>query len=119
MSIEEAASMRKVKPAFKDESDGFEHVPGCLRYFFVFLAKLLFWTGLVPFKLNVSTKMFEFKLISISSLFAFVRLLIRVSQNNFFLNFVLFFEPLVRTSSLSPPKKFQSYRPINDRQRTI
>ena len=43
----------------------------------------------------------------------------RVSQNNFFLNFVSFFEPLVRTSSPSPRKKFQRYRPINDRQRTI
>ena len=49
----------------------------------------------------------------------FVSVWSRVSQNNFFLNFVSFFEPLVRTSSPSPRKKFQRYRPINDRQRTI
>ena len=79
MSIEQAASMRKVKPAFKDETrkdDGFEHVSGCFRYSLMFLANLLFWTGLVPIKWDPSTKMFEFKLFSISSLFAFVRLLI-------------------------------------------
>ena len=79
MSIEQAASMRKVKPAFKDETrkdDGFEHVSGCFRYSLMFLANLLFWTGLVPIKWDASTRMFEFKLFSISSLFAFVRLLI-------------------------------------------
>ena len=79
MSIEQAAKMRKVKPAFKEESGkggGFEHVSGCSRYFFIFLVKLLFWTGLVPLKMGGPTRMFEFKLFSISSLFAFLRLLI-------------------------------------------
>ena len=79
MSIEQAAKMRKVKLAFKEESgkgDAFEHVSGCSRYFFVFLMKFLFWTGLVPLKIGGPTKMFEFKLLSTSSLFAFLRLLI-------------------------------------------
>ena len=71
--------MRKVKPAFNEESgkgDGFEHVAGCSRYFFMFIVKLLRWTGLIPFKMGGSTKMYEFKLLSSSTLFAFVRLLI-------------------------------------------
>ena len=38
----------------------------------------------------------------------------RVSQKNFFLNFVSAVEPLVRNSSQSPRKKIQRYRPIND-----
>ena len=69
--------MRKM--AFNEESGkggAFEHVSGCSRYFFMFLVKLLFWTGLVPLKIGGPTRMFEFKLLSISSLFAFVRLLI-------------------------------------------
>ena len=43
----------------------------------------------------------------------------RVSQKNFFFNFVSAVEPLVRTSSQSPRKKFQCYRPINDTLTTI
>ena len=77
--MEEVAKMRKVKPAFNEESgkgDGFEHVAGCSRYFFMFIVKLLRWTGLIPFKMGGSTKMYEFKLLSIWTLFAFVRLLI-------------------------------------------
>ena len=77
MNIEQGAKMRKM--AFNEESGkggAFEHVSGCSRYFFMFLVKLLFWTGLVPLKIGGPTRMFEFKLLSISSLFAFVRLLI-------------------------------------------
>ena len=48
-----------------------------------------------------------------------IMLVTRVSQKTLFLNFVSAVEPLVRTSSQSPRKKFQRYRPINDRQRTI
>ena len=40
---------------------------------------------------------------------------IRVSQKNFFLNFVLSVELLVQTSSQSPRIFFQPYRPINYR----
>ena len=79
MSIEQAAKMRKVKTTFREESGrggAFEHVSGCSRYFFMFLVKFLLWTGLVPFKMGGSTRMFEFKLFSISSLFAFLRLFI-------------------------------------------
>ena len=80
MSVEEAAKMRKVKPALKEEtgkgSGGFEHVSGCSRYLFMFIVKFLCWIGFIPFKMGGSTKMYEFKLLSISTLFAFVRLLI-------------------------------------------
>lgn len=79
LSIEQAAKMRQVKPAFDKESQkgtGFEHVSGYSRYLFMFIVKLILWTGLVPLKMGGSTKMYEFKLFSISSLFAFVRLLI-------------------------------------------
>ena len=69
--------MRKVKVSSQEEPPaGFEHVTGCFRYSLMFLANLLFWTSLVPTKWNASTKMFQFKLLSVSSLFAFVRLLI-------------------------------------------
>ena len=77
--MEEIAKMRKVKPAFNEESGkgaGYEHVSGCSRYLFLFLVKFLSWTGLIPFKMGGSTKMFEFELLSISTLFAFLRLLI-------------------------------------------
>ena len=77
--MEEAAKMRKVKPAFKEESgkgDGFEHVSGYFRYVFMFIVKSLCWIGLIPFKMGGSTKMYKFKLLSISTLFAFIRLLI-------------------------------------------
>ena len=43
----------------------------------------------------------------------------RVSQKTLFLNFVSAVEPLVRTSSRSPPKIFQRKRPINDTWRAI
>ena len=75
MSIEEAASKRKVKPAFKEELE-FENVSGCLKYFFMFLIKFILWTGLLPLKEGGSTELYEFKLLSRSTLFAFVRLLI-------------------------------------------
>ena len=45
--------------------------------------------------------------------------LLRVSKKNIFFNFVASVEPLVRTSSQSPQKKFQRYRPINDTWPTI
>ena len=77
--MEEIAKMRKVKPAFNEESGkgaGYEQVSGCSRYLFLFLVKFLSRTGLIPFKMGGSTKMFEFELLSISTLFAFLRLLI-------------------------------------------
>ena len=40
-------------------------------------------------------------------------------KKTLFLNFVSAVEPLVRTSSQSPRKKFQRYRPINDTLTTI
>ena len=75
LSSEEAASMRKVKPAFKEPSE-FEHLSGSTRYFLMFLFKFIRWTGLLPIKMVGSPELFEFKLLSKSSLFAFTRLLI-------------------------------------------
>ena len=75
MSIEEGASMRKIKPALKDTSQ-FEHLSSRLRYFFMFLSKFVLWTGLLPIKMVGSPQLYEFKLLSKSSFFAFVRLLI-------------------------------------------
>ena len=69
------ARIKKLRPVSEDESPlGYEHVSGCLRYFFVALTNLLIWSGFVPIKINRRTGTMEFKLISFSSLFAFVRL---------------------------------------------
>ena len=69
------ARIKKLRPVSEDESPlGYEHVSGCLRYFFVALTNLLIWSGFVPFKIDRQTGTMEFKLISFSSLFAFVRL---------------------------------------------
>ena len=77
------ARIRKLRPDV-----GFEHVPGCLRYFFVVLTTLLNWSGFVPFNINRETRTLEFKLISFSSIFAFVRLLILMSPT-FVLHLIL------------------------------
>ena len=69
--------MRKVKPANRDESHaGFEHVTGCYKYFTIVGTSFLFWTGILPLKVGGKTEIFEFKLFSMSSLLAFVRLFI-------------------------------------------
>ena len=77
------ARIRKLRPDV-----GFEHVPGCLRYFFVVLTTLLNWSGFVPFNINRETRTLEFKLISFSSIFAFVRLFILMSPT-FVLHLIL------------------------------
>ena len=69
--------MRKVKPAIQDDTPaGFEHVTGCYKYFTIVGTSFLFWTGILPLKVGGKTEIFEFKLFSMSSLFAFVRLFI-------------------------------------------
>ena len=69
--------MRKVKPAFEeDKHAGFEHVTGCFKYFSIFGTGLVFWNGIFPIKVGGKAEIFEFKLISVSSLLAFVRLFI-------------------------------------------
>ena len=76
-ALDKLLKMRKVKQAFKEESHpGFDNVSGCFKYFFIFFTNFLWWSGLLPFKIGGKNKMFEFKLISMSSLLAFVRLLI-------------------------------------------
>ena len=75
----EGGKMRKRKMAFNEESgkvDGFQHVSGCFKYFFIFIVKFLSWIGLIPLKMGGSTKMYEFKLFSASTIFSFFRLLI-------------------------------------------
>ena len=66
---------RKVKPA-SEKRAGFEHVSGCFKYFFIFAVNFLFWTGLLPIKVGGKKTMFEFKLVSFSSLFSFIRLFV-------------------------------------------
>ena len=68
--------MGKVKPAEEESRPSFEHVSGCFKYFCLFWTDFLFWTGLLPIKIGGKKKVFEFKLVSVSSLCAFVRLLI-------------------------------------------
>ena len=81
--------MAKIRKFHPDVSPlGYEHVSGCLRYFFVVLTNLLNWSGFVPFKINRQTGTMEFKLISIPSLFALFRLFIFLSPI-FVLNLIL------------------------------
>ena len=70
-------ALKKVRP-FVDEVPigGFDHHSGCSKYFFIFLTKFLFWTGLVPVKIDGYNGAFEFKLFSLSSILAFSRLII-------------------------------------------
>ena len=69
--------MTQVKPVKKEMFQGrYQYVPGCAKYFFIFLSYLLFWIGLRPMKVNEKTKTLDFELLSMSSFFAFVRLVI-------------------------------------------
>ena len=65
-----------MRVAKKDSPDDYQHVKGCFRYFFIALTSLLFWSGLIPIKIDKKTGgVTDFKLISLSSVLTFVRLL--------------------------------------------
>ena len=65
-----------MKTSKKVSLDDYQHVKGCFRYFFIALTSLLFWSGLLPIKIDKKTgAVTDFKLISLSSLLTFVRLL--------------------------------------------
>ena len=67
--------MTTVKPVSeKDTPDAFQHMSGCLKSFTNLLVKFLFWTGLGPFKIDEKTGTMDFKLFSVSSFLAFIRL---------------------------------------------
>ena len=70
-------ALKKVRPVVDEVSiGGFDHHAGCSKFFFIFLTKFLFWTGLVPVKIDGYNGAFEFKLFSLSSILAFSRLII-------------------------------------------
>ena len=59
---------KSMRVAKKDSPDDYQHVKGCFRYFFIALTSLLFWSGLVPIKIDKKTGgVVDFKLISFSS----------------------------------------------------
>ena len=70
-------ALNRVRPVVDEVPiGGFDHHSGCSKYFFIFLTKFLFWTGLVPVKIDGYNGAFEFKLFSLSSMLAFSRLII-------------------------------------------
>ena len=74
----------------------------CLGYFSILLSSLLFWTGLVPFKIN---KKMEFKLVSLSSLFTLVRL--------FIFNFAFLILPLILFYGGPAQKEYEDITQMN------
>ena len=63
--------------AEKESDEEFQHLEGCFRYFFIALTSLLFWSGLSPIKIDKKTGgIANFKLVSLSSVFTFIRLVI-------------------------------------------
>ena len=67
--------MKIVKPVSQqDTPDAFQHMSGCLKSFTNLLVKFLFWTGLGPIKIDEKTGTTDFKLFSVSSFLAFIRL---------------------------------------------
>ena len=88
--------------AEEDSQDGFQHVKGCFRYFFIALTSLLFWSGLFPIKIDTQTgSLVDFKLISLSSVFTFVRL--------FIFNFPFLILPLILHYGGPAKKEYEAF----------
>ena len=88
--------------AEEDSQDGFQHDKGCFRYFFIALTSLLFWSGLFPIKIDTKTgTLVDFKLISLSSVFTFVRL--------FIFNFPFLILPLILHYGGPAKKEYEAF----------
>ena len=88
--------------AKKDSPDDYQHVKGCFRYFFIALTSLLFWSGLFPIKIDTKTgTLVDFKLISLSSVFTFVRL--------FIFNFPFLILPLILHYGGPAKKEYEAF----------
>ena len=102
-----------MRVAKKDSPDEYRHLKGCFRYFFISLTSLLFWSGLIPIKIDKKNGgVTDFKLISLSSVLTFVRLLTFYSPF-LILPFLLFYcGPAKREYEEITGKNFTDEHPV-------